>query len=224
MKTLNCKQGSTEWAQARLGVVTASEADVLLTPTGKISEGKGVETYLYKKLSEKILGYSLDTGGSFEMGQGQIVETIARPWFSFTYEVDVATPGLCLTDDGKCGCSPDGMLPDGSGLEIKSPQGPTQLRNFFGNKVPAEHMPQIIFSMMVTGAPYWTFVSFHKQLPPLVLKVERDEKQIAAMRSATDAFLAMFAEKYAVIKRIKDAEDAAMSAAYAAQTDEKKRA
>lgn len=219
MKILDVKQGSTAWAQARLGVVTASEADALITPTFKVSEGKGVETYLYKKLSEKILGYSLDMGGTWEMGQGNIVESIARPWYAFTYDVDVKTAGLCLTDDERCGASPDGLLADGSGLEIKSPQGPTHLKYYFKNEVPPEYRVQIAFSLYVTGAPYWTFVSFHRQLPPLVVRVERDEKVMAIIQGAVTDFFRQFDAAYAKIKAIKDAENAAMAAAYEANPD-----
>ncbi len=214
MKIIDCRQHSTEWAQARLGVITASEADALITPTFRVSEGKAVETYLFKKLSEKLLGYALDTGGTFEMSQGNIVEQIARPWFAFTYDVDIATPGLCLTDDGRCGASPDGVCPDGSGLEIKSPQGPTHLKYYFKNELPPEHRVQVHFSMFVTGAPYWTFVSFHRVLPPLVVRVERDEKIQATIREAVAAFGKEFDAKHDKIKALRDAENAAKTAAY----------
>lgn len=214
MKIIDCRQHSTEWSQARLGVVTASEADALLTPLFKVSDGKGVETYLYKKLSEKVLGYALDSGGTFEMEQGNIVETIARPWFAFTYDVDVSTPGFCLTDDGRCGASPDGLLPDGTGLEIKSPQGPTHLKYYFRNELPPEHAVQVHFSMFVTGAKAWTFVSFHRSLPPLVIRVERDEKIQAQIALAVAAFNARFDALYAKLKGQRDAENAERTAAY----------
>lgn len=214
MRIIECRQHSTEWAQARLGVITASEADALFTPLFKISEGKGVETYLYKKLAEKLLGYSSDFGGSFEMEQGNIVEAIARPWFAFTYDVDVRAVGLCLSDDGRCGASPDGLLPDGSGLEIKSPQGPTALKYYFRNELPPEHRVQVHFSMFVTGAPYWTFVSFHRSLPPLVLRVERDEKIQAVIGEGVAGFMEEFDAKHDKIKRLRDAENEAKTAAY----------
>ncbi len=214
MKIIDCKQHTTEWAQARLGVITASEADALITPTFKVSEGKGVETYLYKKLSERLLGYAVDGGGTFEMDQGNIVESIARPWFAFTYDVNVKTPGLCLTDDGRCGASPDGMLDDGSGLEIKSPQGPTHLKYYFKGELPPEHRVQVHFSMFVTGAPYWKFVSFHRVLPPLVLRIERDEKIIATIGEAVAAFGKEFDAKHDKIMALRNAENAAKEAAY----------
>jgi hypothetical protein len=224
MKTLTMAQGSTEWVQARLGLVTASEADALLTPLFKKREGQGVETYLYTKLAEKVLGYSVESGSTFEMGQGQTVEAIARPWFSFNYDLDVSTPGLCVSDDGRIACSPDGMLKDGSGLEVKCPQGPAHLKYFFKNEIPPEYRVQCAFSIYVTEAPYWTFLSFHRQLPPLVVRMERDEKIMALIKDALDGFFITFDFHYGKIKAIQDAENAAKSAAYYAQSDEQKRA
>lgn len=224
MKTLDCKQGSTEWAQARLGMVTASGADALLTPLFKKSEGKGVETYLYAKLAEKVIGYSPDGGGTWEMGQGNLVESIARPWFAFNYDVSVSTPGLCVSDDNRIACSPDGMLPDGSGLEIKSPQAPAHLKYFFKKEIPPEYRVQCAFSIYVTNAPYWTFLSYHRQLTPLVVRMDRDEKIMAQIKDALDSFFVSFEAAYGTIKALQDAENAAKSAAYAAQTDEQKRA
>ena len=47
MKTHNCQQGSTEWFQARRGVISASEIDALVTPLWKVRTGEGVQTYLH---------------------------------------------------------------------------------------------------------------------------------------------------------------------------------
>lgn len=214
MITLDLKQGSTEWNQARLGVLTASEADAILTPTFKARDGQGVETYLFKKLSEKVLGYAVEMGGSFHTDQGHVVETIARPWFAFTYDKNVRTAGFCTTDDGRCGCSPDGLLDDGSGMEIKSPSGPVHLKYYFGNALPAEHAVQVHFSMWVTGAPYWTFVSYHRELPPLVVRVDRDEKKMAAIQETAEAFLERLGTAYDKIKSYRDEENRVKTEAY----------
>ncbi len=108
MKVINCKQGSTEWAQARVGIPTASEFDALISPDGKLRASQGRQTYLLEKVAETLLGYPRDTGSSFDMTQGGIVETIARPWYEGMYDVTVQQVGLCTTDDGRVGCSPDG--------------------------------------------------------------------------------------------------------------------
>ena len=66
MKTLHMAQGSVEWHAARMGVVTASEADCLVTPKWKVKEGAGPGTYetigsarfpeLSRALNKKLAG------------------------------------------------------------------------------------------------------------------------------------------------------------------------
>lgn len=217
VKIIDCKQNSTEWSQARLGVVTASEVDALVTPLWKTRTGEGVETYLYRKLSEKLLGWSpadISGGGSWAMQQGQIVESLARPWYSFEYNCEVQTPGFITSDDSRIGCSPDGLIGDDCGLELKAPQPPAHLKYLIANEVPKEYLPQVHFSMLVTGRPRWMFVSYSRQFPPLVIEVKRDEKIIAAMEVALASFFVQFDAIHAKVKCWQDAENAAKTEAY----------
>lgn len=217
MKIIDCAQRSTEWSQARLGVVTASEVDALVTPLWKARSGEGVETYLYRKLSEKLLGWSpadLSGGGSWAMEQGNVVETIARPWYAFEYNCDVQTPGFILSDDGRIGCSPDGLVGKDCGLEIKAPQPPTHLKYLIANEVPKDYLAQVHFSMLVTGFPRWMFVSYSRQFPPLVIEVKRDEAIQAVLRAALAKFFDAFDVIHAKVKVWSDAENAAKTAAY----------
>ena len=192
MKIIDCEQGSTAWSQARLGVVTASEIDALVTPLWKIRTGEGVETYLHKKLAEKLLNYPQDSGTSYAMDQGSIVEKIALPWFEFQYDTTVRRVGFCLSDDGRTGCSPDGLIGDDMGLEVKSPQPATHLKYLLRGEVPPEYLPQIHFSMLVTGRPRWTFVSFSRQFPPLVVPVMQDKQIQQVLQGAVDLFAQKF--------------------------------
>jgi hypothetical protein len=209
MKTHDCKQGSSEWSQLRLGRPTASDFDQLVTPEWKIRTGQMPETYLYQKLCERILGYSpRDAVGTFEMGQGIILESEARPWYEFTRDVRVQTPGFCTTDDGRIGCSPDGLIGEDGGLEVKCPQPERALRYLLDGGVPKEYLPQVHGSMLVTGRPWWDFLSYSRQFPALVVRVERDERIQAVLADALGAFLYKFDSKLATITAMRDAENA----------------
>ncbi len=176
MKILYVKQSSTEWLQARLGIVTASECDALVSPTFKIRTGQGHETYLHKKVCERLLGFSSNNGSSFAMDNGSILEHEAIPWFSFEYNLDVQRVGLCLTDDGKAGASPDGLIGEDGGIEIKCPSPEVHLGYMIANKVPEIYLTQLHMSLWVTGRKFWYFVSYSRQFQPMVLRVERDEE------------------------------------------------
>lgn len=200
MKTLLCAQGSTEWMLARCGIVTASEVDALVTPLWKLRTGEGVETYLYRKLAEKVMGYAGEDGSSWAMDQGQILEKIALPWYEFAYDVAVQRVGFCVSDDGRIGCSPDGLLGDDCGLEIKCPQPAQHIKYLLQGDIPPQYRAQIHFSMLVTGRPRWRFVSYSRHLPPLVLTIERDEGIQEALRETVRVFTDKFDAAFAKLK------------------------
>ena len=214
MKIIDCKQGSTEWLLARMGVVTASEIDALVSPTWKVRTGEGPETYLYRKLAEKLVGWMPEFSGTYEMQQGSIIETIAIPWYNFTYDANAVRVGFCVSDDWRCGCSPDALIDDDCGLEVKSPQAPQHLKYLLRNEVPPDYLPQVHFSMFVTGRPRWKFLSYSRQFPSLVVEVKRDEKIQAVFREATESFYAKFDEKLDWLMKEKEAQEAPMKAAY----------
>ncbi len=217
MKIFDMPQGSTEWLEVRKGVVTASEADALVTPLWKLRTGDGVETYLFKKLCERIIGWQPEFAGTFEMNQGHVIEKIALPWFNFTYDTNARRVGFCLSDDGRCGCSPDALLDEDGGLEIKAPQPPAHLKYLLRGEVPPEYLAQVHFSMFVTGRPSWTFLSYSRQFPALVVEVKRDERIQEVLRAAVDSFLAKFDEKLAWLTQQKASQDEPLKAAYEAK-------
>lgn len=188
MKIHDCIQGSEEWFRARAGIPTASEMDNLVTPLFKPREGAGVETYLSKKLAERWLGGPLpEFSSSWEMESGKIREEEAIPFFELEFKTEVRRVGFITSDDGRVGCSPDGLLEVG-GLEIKCPQAHTHAGYLIRGGVPKEYLAQIHGSMYVTGALEWKFMSYHRKFPPLVLTVKRDEKIIATIHAAVSEF------------------------------------
>lgn len=175
MKILNLRQGSTEWMLARAGVCTASEADSLFTPKMEPRTGEGVKTYLYQKAAERVMGYIGETGGTFAMDQGSVLEKVALPWFEFRFGVTLQKVGFCISDDSKIGCSPDALIGESGGLEIKCPTAPMHCRYLLEQRVPPAYLAQLHFSMFVTGRPGWTFCSYSPHMPPLVVNLIRDD-------------------------------------------------
>ena len=197
MKIINVVQNTEDWLRARAGIPTASEFHNLVTPGGKVREGDTPATYMHRKLAEKWTGAPLPTtysGGALE--QGNLRQDEAIPWYVLTSGREIEPVGFITTDDGRIGCSPDGMFGDGTGIEVKCPDLHTQIKYLFGNELPPEYWPQVQGSMLVTGAPRWVFLSYCRALPPLVLTVERDEKAIAVLRDALDKWLDRFDDAY----------------------------
>ena len=56
MKIIECEQNSPEWFAARLGKITASNMDKIITPTGQ--QSKQVGKYITQLIAEIITGES----------------------------------------------------------------------------------------------------------------------------------------------------------------------
>lgn len=192
MKIHDVKQGELEWLALRAGIPTASEMDALITPLWKVKTGDGPRTYLFQKLAEWWQGGPLPSFQSFSMEQGSLLESEAIPWFEFEYNAAVRRVGFITTDDGLAGCSPDGLLSDDEGLELKCPQAETQVRYLCDGILPKAYEVQVHFSMFVTGAERWKFVSYRRGFPCLVLTVERDEDKQAVIVEALESFRESF--------------------------------
>ena len=202
MITHKCAQGELEWLQLRAGKVTASEASALLTPLFKVSEGAGVHTYLCTKVAETF-GEVLPQFSSWETEHGQILEDEARKWYAFQFDNErLHNVGFCESDDHRSGCSPDALIGDDGGLELKCPQHTNHIRYLLDGVLPKDYVVQVHFSMFVTGRKWWKFVSYHRKFPPFVLKVDRDEAIQAKIREALTSFNAKFDAAMATVRKI----------------------
>lgn len=207
MKIVDVVPNSDEWLQARAGIVTASCLSNIVTDTFAPRTGKMPETYLFELLAERCMGSPIETGGSWAMDQGQVAEREARSYIAATLDVDVQRVGLITTDDGMFGCSPDGLLGEGGGLELKFPQPPTHLKYLTQGGVPAEYMAQVHGSLFASGRPWWLFVSYSRQFPPHIVRVERDDKIMAKIGEAVAAFNTKLSDAYAKMKALAREED-----------------
>jgi hypothetical protein len=195
------EQGSLDWDWLRAGKVTASALKRLVTPLGKIRTGDGPTTYRREVLAERWLGSPLpsDRGEIWDLQQGHFLEEYARP--AFTLETGLKTRQVAFIEDdtGKLGCSPDGLILDNSGVEIKCPHLPNHLAYLLDGVLPEDHVLQVQGSMFVTGFDHWYFCSFRRRLPIFVLKVARDEKIQTAICGAVKAFEESLAEEWSAL-------------------------
>src|SRR5690606_19199105 len=121
MRVLDVVQGSPDWLQARLGIPTASQADRIMTPR-QLNPASAQREYLHQLLAEWVLGNPIDWGQASPWAErGTEMEAEARTAYELEMGVDVQTTGLLLTDDGLFGGSPDGLVGDDGGVEIKCP-------------------------------------------------------------------------------------------------------
>lgn len=183
MEIITCEQGSSEWHQARAGIVTASRFKDVLAK----GEGKTREKYLHELAAELQRGWvEEETFSNAHMERGKVMEGEARDFYALIRQVEPVQVGFIR--NGRVGCSPDSLVGDDGGLEIKSALGHIQVARIRKGELPSEHKAQVQGCLWVTGRKWWDFCSYSEGLPPLILRVERDEEYIASLAKAVEAF------------------------------------
>lgn len=187
----DCEQNTLDWLRLHIGIPTASGLANLVDSKFDLRTGEMPHTYVFKKVAESWRGQplvSINSSGGWSTEQGMIVEDEARPFYELETGTKVRQVGFITSDDGRCGCSPDGLISDDCGLEIKSPEPYTHVKYLMGGCVPKEYTAQVYGSMFVTGAKEWVFMSYRRKFPPLIVTVQRDESIMEKIGKAIDRF------------------------------------
>lgn len=195
MRIIDCEQGSETWLEARAFLPTSSHADEIMTPSRLKASGSQPK-YMSKLLAEWIFGHWIDfdnKGPAMERGNEQ--EDQARAWYELEYGVDVEQVGLIVTDDGRFGCSPDGLVGSEGMTEIKVPLLHTHILYLAQpEELEKEYHGQTQVQMATTERGYVDLVSYHHKLPKVVRRVEPDADYQKAWKDVLGAFLDSFDE------------------------------
>jgi hypothetical protein len=84
----------------------------------------------------------------------------------------------------ECGASPDGLVGDEGGIEIKCPLPHTHVSYLRAGDVPSKYIPQIQGCLWITGREWWDFMSYHPAMEDLIVRVYRDEAYIKKLADA----------------------------------------
>ena len=168
-------QGSNEWLQARVGVVTASNFSKVFTTAGKLSTSR--EGLINQLVAENLIGQPTETFKSDAMSRGNELEGQARAMFEMLMGVEVHEVGLIKMKDHEIGCSSDGLFDD-TGIEIKCPLPATHCAYLRADKLPTTYVQQVQGTMLVLGLDRYFFMSFHPEMKPLIIEVKRDNEML----------------------------------------------
>ena len=183
----NFLQGTELWMEARAGNPGASNVSKIITTKGERS--KQADEYCRQLAGELIVGECEETFKSMHMENGLAREDEARSLFELIHDVDIRKVALIYKDEQKkFHISPDGLIGEDAGIEIKCPMMKTQVKYLLDRKLPTDYFSQIQMSLYVSERKYWWFLSYYKKLPPLILRIERDEPFIAKLEKELDSF------------------------------------
>ena len=178
MRVLNHEQGTQEWLTSRLGCPSGSGFDKLITSTGKPSTQS--EGYINQLIAEVITGKPTEFRVTEAMERGTDLEPMARNFYELLGN-EVQEVGFCKHDSLECGVSPDGLIGEDGGLEIKVPAPHNHVAYLREGKLPTKYKQQVMGCLWVTGRDWWDFVSYHESMPALIVRVHRDEDYINAL-------------------------------------------
>jgi len=193
------EQRSDEWFEARCGSLGASRIGVAISRLKRSGERTAAAMdCLYELAAEQITGVPAKRSNPMYWGRDH--EDEARASYAFLTNLAVVKVGLIphpTIPDAHA--SPDSLVGDEGGLELKCPTSATHLRTLLEDAVPEDHLPQVHWAMACSGRQWWDFVSYDPRFPdPLQFfqkRVLRDEAIIATLEAEARLFLSEVEDK-----------------------------
>lgn len=182
MEIYNVVQGSPEWHEIRLGMLTASEAQAIAT------NGSGLKTLVNKLVAERLTKKFEPSYSNSDMERGKDLEAEARNAYELETGNIVKQVGFCKLND-YVGCSPDGLIGVDGGIEIKNFKPSCFVEYMFTGKVDTGYQWQCQFNMFVTDRKWWDYVVYNPDFAePLIIKrIDRDDLAIEKIKAGVEA-------------------------------------
>ncbi len=197
MQLINCIQNSPEWISARCGIPSASNFDKIVTSKGEPSKQR--TKYMWQLAGERIAKRPEESYQNVNMIRGTEMQSEAKSLYEIINDVAVQEVGFCLDDSGKYGASPDGLIDDCGGLEIKCPLMSTHIGYLLDGTIPTDYIQQVQGNLLVTGREWWDFKSYYPAIKPLIVRVHPDDKFLKLLKSELVSFCE---ELETVVKKI----------------------
>lgn len=173
-------QGTDAWLEQRLGLITASEVHLLVTPTLKAAANEKTRSHLYELLAQRITRFVEPQYISSDMLRGMDDELRARDRYCEEY-APVRQCGFITNDKWgfTLGYSPDGLVGEDGAIECKSRRAKFQVQTFIENvlnkTIPADYVMQHQTGMLVADLKWIDFLSYSGGLPMAVVRVWPDD-------------------------------------------------
>lgn len=198
-------QGSDEWLEARRGILTASEVNLIMTPGGKIAKNDAVRNHVFEIAAQRISGFVEPRYIGDDMLRGQDDEIYARMKY-VEHCAPVHEMGFIVNTKWgfPVGYSPDGLVGDEGGIETKSRLQRLQIKTMIEHvatgmkSIPPEFALQIQTGLIVSERSWIDFISYSGGLPMIVIRVWPDDVVQAEIREAAEAFEDQVREKVAI--------------------------
>lgn len=204
MQFHDVQQNTDEWQALRLGKATASNFACIMANDGK-AFGDPAKRYALQLALELATGKKAEYSFSNEhMERGHEQEPVARMLYEEEHFVDVSNGGFFC--HGTYGDSPDGLVNDDGGVEIKSVIASTHYATLTRGDFDPAYRWQLIGHLDCTGRDWFDFVSYcsdfpeDKQLLVYRLMATDYQDEIERLRARRAQFLELVQETLLKIK------------------------
>jgi putative phage-type endonuclease len=200
MRIQDLEQGTEEWHNARVGVITGTRLKKVL--------GTQSKSLLYELLAES-LAPKKEQYVSEEMENGTLLESDALTLYESTTGNFTESVGFVLHEEYDwLGVSPDALVKEGKkykgAVEVKCPDTTTHIKYLVEGKIPTEYRPQVLQYFIVCDDIEWLdFVSYDPriELPEMQLAIVRvTRKELADEIDVATGKLKAFREKWEVLQ------------------------
>lgn len=179
MKIYNCEQLSEEWFKCRRGKLTASNAQAIG------NNGKGLETYIMYVMSEYYSSGEKEHYTNKDIERGIELEEFARDMYELETGNKVEQVGF-IEHNEFAGCSPDGLISDDGGIEIKALKDINHFKIIINGEkeIESKHIWQIQMSLFITGRKWWDFISYNPNYKKslLIFRITPDETKFKKLK------------------------------------------
>lgn len=186
-------QGSDAWLEMRLGLLTASEMKLIVTPKLKVADNEKTRSHVNEIAAQRISKYVEPAYVSDDMLRGMDDEYEARRIYAETY-APVETIGFMTNDRWgfTIGYSPDGLVGEHGLIECKSRRQKYQIQTIVEyaprGHAPEDYMIQLQTGLLVSEREWIDFVSYSGGLPMVTTRIYPDEVVQSAIIEAAAAF------------------------------------
>lgn len=188
------EQRTAAWLYERVGFCTASRFKDVMAITKSGTEAAPRRNYRVRLAVERLTNEPAKGYQNEAMMWGNEQEPEARMAYeALTGEIVEETGFIHHPIIEWCGGSPDGLVGEDGGIEIKCPyESAVHVETMMTEE--CDHLQQIQGLMWITGRKWWDFVSYDPRMPSgldlYVQRIERDDAYIAKLEAGVLAFLA----------------------------------
>ena len=124
------------------------------------------------------------------MTRGTLLEPEARRIYAAQTGRDVDEVGFARldTDTYTLGSSPDGLVGETGGIEIKSPSAKVHVATVLSGAIPDYNRAQVQAFLHVTGREWCDFISYYPGEPLFIIRDFPDPRWQKAIQSAAEQF------------------------------------